>query len=48
MGTEAEETYHIKEELAPQPGDRVIYKERASGFFGTPLIAHLRQLGATA
>jgi maleamate amidohydrolase len=27
-------------------GDRlVIYKERASGFFGTPLIAHLRRLG---
>ena len=46
MGTEPEELYHIKEELAPQPGDRVIYKERASGFFGTPLIAHLRQLGA--
>jgi nicotinamidase-related amidase len=24
-------------------GDLVIYKERASGFFGTPLIAHLQQ-----
>jgi maleamate amidohydrolase len=45
IGTEAEEIYHIKEELAPLPGDRVIYKERASGFFGTPLIAQLRQLG---
>ena len=27
-------------------GEVVIYKERASGFFGTPLIAHLRQAGA--
>jgi maleamate amidohydrolase len=43
---ESEELYGIKEELAPLPGDLVIYKERASGFFGTPLIAHLRKLGA--
>lgn len=42
---EADELYGIKEELAPMPGDLVIYKERASAFFGTPLIAHLRQLG---
>ncbi|HEX4555121.1 MAG TPA: isochorismatase family protein [Xanthobacteraceae bacterium] len=46
MGREREELYHIKEELAPMPGDLVIYKERASGFFGTPLVAHLRKLGA--
>jgi maleamate amidohydrolase len=46
IGKEAEELYHIKEELAPAPGDLVIYKERASGFFGTPLIAHLRKVGA--
>jgi maleamate amidohydrolase len=46
MGTETEELYHIKEELGPAPGDLVVYKERASGFFGTPLIAHLRKLGA--
>ena len=45
MGREAEELYHIKEELAPLPGEHVVYKERASAFFGTPLIAHLRQLG---
>jgi nicotinamidase-related amidase len=44
-GREAEELYHIKAEVAPLPGDLVIYKERASGFFGTPLVAHLRQLG---
>jgi maleamate amidohydrolase len=45
MGREGEELYHIKAELAPMPGDLVIYKERASGFFGTPLVVHLRQLG---
>src|ERR1700742_1160300 len=37
---EAEELYHIKAEVAPLPGDIVIHKERASCFFGTPLIAH--------
>ena len=46
MGREAEELYHVKAELAPAPGDLVVYKERASAFFGTPLIAHLRRLGA--
>jgi len=30
----------------PLPGEIVIYKERASAFFGTPLIAHLRKVGA--
>src|SRR5260370_29916757 len=45
MPGEAEELYGIKEELAPMPGDLVIYKERASAFFGTPLIPHLRQRG---
>jgi maleamate amidohydrolase len=34
--------YDIKAELAPEPGELVIYKERASAFFGTPLIAHLQ------
>ena len=46
MGAESEALYHIKEELAPMPGELVVYKERASGFFGTPLIAHLRKAGA--
>src|SRR5262249_29548584 len=45
MATEAEELYHIKAELAPEPGELVIYKERASAFFGTPLVAHLRMAG---
>ncbi len=38
------EVYNIKAELAPQKGDVVITKQRASAFFGTPLIAHLTQL----
>ena len=46
MPKETEELYHIKDELAPMPGEIVIYKERASVFFGTPLIAHLRKAGA--
>ena len=46
MGRQRDDTYDIKAELAPQPGELVIYKERASGFFGTPLIAHLRKIGA--
>ncbi len=43
---EAEDLYAIQPELAPAPGDLVIYKERASVFFGTPLVTHLRRLGA--
>ena len=37
--------FAIRPEFAPQPGDVVIRKLRASAFFGTPLIAHLTQLG---
>jgi nicotinamidase-related amidase len=40
-----DDIYDIKEELKPEPGELVIYKERASGFFGTPLIAHLQMKG---
>jgi nicotinamidase-related amidase len=36
--------FAIRPEFAPQPGDVVITKQRASAFFGTPLIAHLTQL----
>lgn len=35
----------IRSEFAPQDSDVVITKQRASGFFGTPLQAHLQQLG---
>jgi maleamate amidohydrolase len=37
--------YEIRAEFAPQPGDAVIRKMRASGFYGTPLLAQLTQLG---
>src|SRR5437016_13203053 len=37
--------YAIRPEFKPQPHDVVITKQRASVFFGTPLIAHLTQLG---
>jgi maleamate amidohydrolase len=37
--------YAIRPEFKPQPGDVVITKQRASALFGTPLIAHLTQLG---
>jgi nicotinamidase-related amidase len=37
--------YAIKAEFKPQPGDVVITKQRASAFYGTPLMAHLTQLG---
>jgi nicotinamidase-related amidase len=36
--------YDIRPEWAPQAGDVVITKQRASGFYGTPLLAHLTQL----
>jgi maleamate amidohydrolase len=36
--------YAIKQELAPLPGELVIYKKRASAFFGTPLAAFLNEL----
>jgi len=36
--------YAIRPEFKPQTGDVVITKQRASVFFGTPLIAHLTQL----
>jgi nicotinamidase-related amidase len=38
------DSWQIKTEFAPQPGDLIIYKQRASAFFGTPLIAQLNQM----
>jgi nicotinamidase-related amidase len=37
--------YVIRPEFKPEPNDVVITKQRASVFFGTPLMAHLTQLG---
>jgi maleamate amidohydrolase len=39
------EAYAIRSEFKPGPDDVVITKQRASAFFGTPLQAHLTQLG---
>ncbi len=44
-GRVAADAYEIRAEFKPQAGDIIIYKERASGFFGTPLVAHLTQKG---
>ena len=41
---DAANAYDIRPEWAPQAGDVVITKQRASGFYGTPLLAHLTQL----
>ncbi|MGH7826597.1 MAG: isochorismatase family protein [Candidatus Binatia bacterium] len=40
-----DDAFKIRKEFNPEPGDVIIYKERASGFFGTPLVAHLTQRG---
>jgi nicotinamidase-related amidase len=37
--------FAIRPEFAPQPGDLMVRKARASAFYGTPLQAHLTQLG---
>lgn len=44
VSSDTSTAYEIKKELEPQPEDLVIYKGRASIFFGTPLIAYLNQL----
>jgi nicotinamidase-related amidase len=41
----APELYAIRSDFRPEPSDVVITKQRASGFYGTPLAAHLTQLG---
>lgn len=37
--------YAIRADFEPQRGDVIVPKQRASGFYGTPLLAHLIQLG---
>jgi maleamate amidohydrolase len=36
--------YDIVDEIAPTPKDLVIYKQKPSGFFGTPMTGYLTQL----
>ena len=40
-----DDAFGIFEAFAPEDGDIIIEKERASGFYGTPVIAHLTRLG---
>ena len=44
-GRTGEDPWGIFDAFKPEPDDLTIYKVRASGFFGTPLIAHLTQYG---
>ena len=39
------DSWAIRAEFAPQPGDLMVYKQRASAFYGTPLVAQLNQMG---
>ena len=43
--SEHNESYDILDELAPEDGELVVYKQRASAFYGTPLMSHLTQMG---
>src|SRR5918911_344080 len=40
-----ERSWEIRADFAPRPGDVLVKKQRASVFYGTPLIAHLNKLG---
>ncbi len=44
-GRTGEDPLAIYEAFTPEPEDAIIYKQRASGFYGTPLVAHLTQAG---
>lgn len=44
-GRDDADLFEIRPEFKPQPGDLVVTKQRASAFYGTPLLAHLTQLG---
>lgn len=45
MRKKTAEDFEIIDEFAPQDGDVIIKKQRASIFAGTPLISHLNKLG---
>ncbi len=40
-----DDAFGIFEAFAPEDGDTMIVKERASAFYGTPLVPHLTKLG---
>ncbi len=43
-----DEDYEIFEAFAPQEGDVLIVKERASAFYGTPILPELNRLGISS
>jgi nicotinamidase-related amidase len=43
-GVDKRWAFTIVEPLTPREGETMVYKQRASAFFGTPLQAHLRLL----
>ena len=45
---EMDDDFAIYEAFAPEPDDLIVSKERASGFYGTPLVAHLTRLGVSS
>ena len=45
LNDSGDDTFDIFEAFAPEPDDMVIVKERASGFYGTALVAYLTKLG---
>lgn len=46
--TDTDNAYDILPELAPAPDDLIVYKQRASCFYGTPLLSHLTSLGVSS
>ncbi len=42
---DTDDDYEIFEAFAPQEGDVMIVKERASAFYGTPILAELNRMG---
>lgn len=44
----SDEDYGIFDEFAPEDGDVLIVKERASGFYGTPLLPELTRRGISS
>lgn len=45
---DSDEDYEIFEAFAPQEGDIMIVKERASAFYGTPILPELNRLGVSS
>ena len=45
---DSDEDYEIFEAFAPQEGDIMIVKERASAFYGTPILPELNRLGISS